>query len=205
MTFILLHLSAIERSPSLKTWLDSWLPTDTIYLSPQDWFVWGHDIIGGSKNKDGIWIPQTQAGTYVWDIPPAAADAALKELCKARIKRQDSLHIVTIPKLLTPTWQKQLFKAADLVLWMPPCLECWPTHMFEPCCIAILFPFISSSPWQLWETPRLLATGRKLSKMWKDDQMDGRDILRQLLVDCQRTQTMSRSMVRKVLFFEQSH
>ena len=202
MDFIPLHQSPLERSPQLKTWLFSWLPSDARILSPSDWFVRGHDIIGGEKNEDGIWTPTIKLGTYIWDLPPAAAEVALEELRKARIKRQDSLHVVLIPRLLTPMWQKQLFKAADIVLWIPPILDCWPAHMFEPCCLAFLFPFIRSAPWQLRGTPRLMATGRKLSKLWKDDQVDGRDILRELLVDCERFRTMPGSVVRKMLFFE---
>ena len=80
MSFIPLHLSAIKRSPTLKPWLLTWLPKETVFLSPQDWFIRGHDITGGTKNEDGIWIPQTQPGTYVWNLPPAAAEIALEEL-----------------------------------------------------------------------------------------------------------------------------
>ena len=124
-------------------------------------------IISGAKKEDGIWIPQIQHGTYVWNLPPAAAEAALEELWKARIKCQDSLHVVLVPRLLTPMWQKQLFKASDLFLWIPPGLPFWPSNMFEPCCLALLFPFINRTPWQLRGTPDswpLVGSCRKCGK-----------------------------------------
>jgi hypothetical protein len=43
-------------------------------------------------------------GTFVWAPPPAAAAVALEELRKARIKRQDSMHILVVPRLLMPEW-----------------------------------------------------------------------------------------------------
>ena len=202
MTFIPLHLSPFQRSPKLLAWTQSWLCKDTIFLKPEDWYVRGHDIIGAEVNDEGIWIPKIKHGTYVWDLPPAAASAAIEELRKSRIKRQDSLHIVLVPQLLTPLWQRQLFKASDLVLWIPPNLDCWPSNMYEPCCIAFLFPFLNSFPWQLRGTPKLMAAGRKLSKLWKEDPVDGRDFLRKLLLECRRLWSMPSSVVRKMLYFE---
>jgi hypothetical protein len=35
-------------------------------------------------------MPKLKPGTFLWAPPPAAADAALEELCKARHKRQTS-------------------------------------------------------------------------------------------------------------------
>jgi hypothetical protein len=36
---------------------------------------------------------------------------ALEELRKARIKRQDSMHIFVMPRLFTTKWLNQIFKA----------------------------------------------------------------------------------------------
>jgi hypothetical protein len=63
----------------------------------------GHDLIGGEINELCHWAPVHKAGTFVWAPPPAAAAVAIEELCKARIKRQDSLHIVIVPRLMTPS------------------------------------------------------------------------------------------------------
>ena len=52
MSFIPLHLSPFERSSTLLKWVRSWTPDDIIVLQPQDWYVRGHDIIGGSNNED---------------------------------------------------------------------------------------------------------------------------------------------------------
>jgi hypothetical protein len=43
LSFIPLHLSAIERSPSLKDWVSSWLGEGTEFLTPEQWFSRGHD------------------------------------------------------------------------------------------------------------------------------------------------------------------
>ena len=201
MKFIPLHLSPLARSPKLQGWIESWAPKDMIILKPEDWDVRGHDIVGGTVNEEGIWLPTIKKGTYLWNIPPAAASAVIKELRKARIKYQDSLHIVLIPGLLTPKWQKQLFKVADLIVWIPPCLEHWPANMYEPCCLAFLFPFLNSFPSQLRGMPKLMATRRKLPRRWKEDQMDGRDFLHKFLLECRQLQTIPSSSVQSMLYF----
>ena len=47
LSFCPWHLSAIERNSKLKLWLQSWLGEDAEFLSQEDWFVRGHDILGG--------------------------------------------------------------------------------------------------------------------------------------------------------------
>eukprot|EP00980_Cylindrotheca_fusiformis_P026529 scaffold16361_cov69-Cylindrotheca_fusiformis.AAC.2 len=120
--FIPLHLSAFQRTPLLEPWVRSWVGNQAVFLTPDDWFLRGHDIVGGdhvpanpSSGTVAFWT-----GVLVWSPPPAAANVALEELRKARIKRQVSTHIFLIPRLCTPSWLKQLFKAADLILEIPP-------------------------------------------------------------------------------------
>eukprot|EP00978_Attheya_sp_CCMP212_P042109 scaffold251331_cov29-Attheya_sp.AAC.1 len=92
LSFISFNESALDRSPKLKGWLESWIPGDVEFLDPTGWFVRGHDIIGGATNDIGFYIPQTKSGNYVWTPPPAAEEVALEQLRQARIKRQTSLH-----------------------------------------------------------------------------------------------------------------
>jgi hypothetical protein len=93
MTFILFHLSALQRSPGLRDWITTWLGSEAEFLTPQDWFIRGHGVSGGATDSKGFWHSQFKPGKFVWSPPPAAADVALEELRKARIKRQDLLHV----------------------------------------------------------------------------------------------------------------
>jgi hypothetical protein len=124
MSFIPLHLLAIQQSLPLKDWLKLWLGIKAEFLEPSDWFKRGHDISGGSKDAKGYWRPRILTGTFVWTPPTAAASVALEELRKARIKCQNLLHVVVIPRLLKPKWFRQLYKACDLVFNIPIGLSC---------------------------------------------------------------------------------
>eukprot|EP00956_Cyclotella_meneghiniana_P030672 scaffold78001_cov41-Cyclotella_meneghiniana.AAC.3 len=97
---------AVERSPTLLPWIQSWCLNSTIQpLTPDDWFETGHGITdGGNNNKRGIWIPthEPPGNTHLWTPPPAAADAALEQLLQARHKRTDTSHIIATPRLLAP-------------------------------------------------------------------------------------------------------
>ena len=71
--------------------------------------------------------------------PPAAAR-------KARIKRQNSLHVVIIPRLMKPLWLKHLFKTADVIFQIMPNTSHWSHFQFEPLTIALCFPFLPFHP-----------------------------------------------------------
>ena len=103
LSYIPLHLNALERSPELKQWIDSWLlPNDRgeeiTFLNYEGWFERGHDIIGGKPNCDGIWTPQYARSTYVWTPPPAGGLIAVEQFRRARLKREWSTHVVIIPR-----------------------------------------------------------------------------------------------------------
>ena len=171
------------------------------FLTPDDWFEKGHDICGWSTRSDNHSIPIIQAGTFVWSPPPAACNVAIEELRKTRIKRQDSTHIILIPRLMTPMWLKQLYKCCDLIVEIPPCCKYWNSNMFEPCVIGFCFPFLSHSPWQLRSTPKMRALRRTLQQMWKDDEVSPRFILRKFLLESRRFPHMQDVVVRKMLYF----
>jgi hypothetical protein len=106
LTFIPLHLNALERCSGLQEILRTVViprkgEDEIIFLSYKDWFVRGHDIVGGCKNDDGIWIPSYSSGTYVWTPPPAGAQLAVKQLRRARLKRENSTHVVIVPRLMS--------------------------------------------------------------------------------------------------------
>ena len=53
-------------------------------------------FIMGNVDAEGFWIPVIQSGVYVRIPPPAVADIYLKELHKARIRQNISIHVVVI-------------------------------------------------------------------------------------------------------------
>ena len=133
--------------------------------------------------------------------PPGAADAALEELRKARINRQDSTHFFICPRLLTTDWLKQLYKVADLVFHVLPGTPGWPTNMFEPLTVGIVFPFLRRRPWQFKGTPKMFYLAREVRKVFKNKEVDGGDFLRKLLLDCRRLFALQPDVVRRLLYF----
>jgi hypothetical protein len=200
--FIPIHLSGIERSPSLLDWLKGWCGGDAILLSPMEWFSEGHDISGWEvSSPSGIEYPLLSEGrTYVWAPPPFASDVALAELRKARIKRQTSCHVFVCPRLCCPLWIKQLYKAADVVIEIPSGTPGWPAGMHEPLLIGLLFPFLRHSPWQLRGTPKMHAMGRELRSLLKGEGLDPRDLLRKFWLQCIGLRKMREDVVRKMLY-----
>ena len=204
LSYIPLHKTPIQMSDTLFEWVRSWLGAKTELLTPMDWFTTGHDIRGWTLPSDhnDLSLPILRPGHFVWAPPPGGADVALEELRKARHKRQSSMHVFLCQRLLTPKWFKQLHKACDLVLEIPAGTSFWPEGNFEPLIVGLVFPFIRSQPWQLRGTPKMFSMDRKLRKMWKEDPVGGRDLLRKFCVQCWKMRSMSERMVSRVLFFE---
>lgn len=198
-----LHLTCLQRSPALQAWLERIAVPGrgerVEFLSSADWFQRGHDILGGAKNSDGIWIPHYQSGTYIWTPPPAGAWVAVEQLRMARVKREFSTHIFVVPHLMTPEWRRQLFRVSDLCIELPFFDEWKKEEQHEPLTIAFVFPFLSCKPWQLKRSPAFLGMGSMLRRMWKTDPAATGHLLHQL---CSYTRTlakMSESVVRQML------
>jgi hypothetical protein len=86
-SFIPIHKSAPERSPGLVSWIREWAGDDAIALEPINWFGMGYDIDGWVRGADRFERPRLAEGrAYIWLPPPYAADVAIAELRKARIK-----------------------------------------------------------------------------------------------------------------------
>ena len=134
-------VSALDRCPALKPWLLKTFGSKLEILKPRDWFSRGHDHFGGYYDARGYYRVTIRPGLYLWEPPPAAADAAIEEIRKARLKRRSSGHIIVIPKLVTTLWLKQVYKAADIVLTIPPIHTFWDSNMCESLVIALLFPY----------------------------------------------------------------
>jgi hypothetical protein len=203
LSFIPLHLSAIERCPTLLVWLNSWISQHLEVLTPLDWYELGHDIRGWTR--PGIDCPFARPvlrkGVFGWFPPPAAADVAMEQLRIARIKRQDSTHVIVIPRLLTPKWLKQLWKACDIVLSIPAGSEGWPVDMYEPVLIGICFPFLSFKPWQFRGVPKMFFMARELRRVFKEEGVDPRIVLRKFWKECHRMHTLPQDVVSRMLYF----
>ena len=201
--FIPLHLNAFERCSLVENWLRGWceLPGDDPFLSltPEGWFERGHDIVGGAKNSDGVWMPEYKSGNYFWFPPPAAANICIDELRKARHKRQTSTHIFVCPRIMAPSWRRQMHRSADLILSIPPGHPAWPTEMHEPLTIAIYFPFLKSKPWQLKGSAKLLDVARQVQSLLSSDPGSERPFLCQFWKLARQLPSMSRNVVLQVL------
>jgi hypothetical protein len=205
LVHIPIYLSAIDRAQgNLLPWIRSWTSAEASVLSPFDWFQLGHDIAGWTRSKDGFSRPRIINGTrtYIWAPPPFAAEVAIAELRKARIKRQMSSHVFICPRLCTTLWQRQLFKCADIVFEVPVGSKVWPSDMHEPLLIGLLFPFLRVKPWQLRGTPKMHAVGRELRGLFADSEVDPGNFLRKFWITSLGLKHMPEKLVRKMLYFE---
>jgi hypothetical protein len=192
-TFVPLHLSAMQRSPALLSWVRSWIPFRGIQpLTPEGWFVQGHGVTGkGSSLPGGGWDPElSKHHWFLWDPPPATAGAAVEELSASRHKCPYLNHVFLCPRLFTQYWQKRLFKVADIILELPPgVMPFWPAEMHEPFLVALTLRFATVFPWQLRQHPGLLDLGREVQEVWRRLAQHDRHLLCQL---CRFPSTLER-------------
>ena len=198
-----LHRSAFQRLPELQDWINSWISNcrneQAVLLDPTGWCERGHDIVGSRSNCDGVWMPEYQAGTFLWGPPPAAARFAIEEFRKARLKRQASAHVVCVPRLLTPEWCRQIFKSADFIFELPVGHPVWGFDMHEPLQIAVYFPYLNRCPWELRRTKLLVDLARKVQRVLKSDPSLGRHILSELSLLTGRMDSLPIRELRSVL------
>ena len=201
--FVPIHLGAIERSPKILQWIESWAREDKRsswqVLCPEDWFDRGHDLWEGSTNSDGMWIPTYKKGNFIWSPPPTLAETALEQLRQARHKRQSSTHIFVCPRLMEPYWSRHLTRSADFVFVIPAGSSFWENDMHEPLIVGVYLPFLSFSPWQWKGEPALLGLDRELRKVWKEDQRAGGRLLRKFWSEQKRVSNLSPKLASTVL------
>ena len=165
LSFVPLNETAFERQPNLETWILSTIPLGVwCTLDSTGWYERGHT-----------------PGNYVWAPPPAAAPAALEQLCEAKHIRPDCGHVFVCPALMTPRWRRKLGKIADFVFHIPVGSSVWSKDQHEPLIVGLICPLLSSSPWQVRHCGSALARVRQgLSQVWSEDQVHERDTLREL-------------------------
>jgi len=211
LSFVPLHLSAAERSPSILGWVKGWITPclksgEVIeILTEADWFWRAHDIDGGFINPDGLWTPKYRTGLFVWFPAPASGQVAVEQLREARNKRTQSLHVIIIPRMFSCLWRRQLLRVADISFELPFIDQIWSKEeQHEPLTIAFVFPFLNHSPWQLRRAPAFLEMARVMSRVWKEDNLAPGCVLCKLLSSTRALGAMSKELVRRVLLSSRS-
>jgi hypothetical protein len=163
-----LHLSALQRSVSLRSWLTEWLGDSFRVATPKDWFQAAQQI--GSDSRDETWI---------WDLPPGAALAALEELGLGRRKRHERLRaVVVVPQLLQNEWRRHFCRIVDFYFVIPAgAIPEWPSTMHEALTIGLCLPLCRYRPWSWKRVPFMVPLGIALSKMHKEGDPTTRDLL----------------------------
>lgn len=172
LQYVPLHLSAMDRSATITTWLESWASSDGVpftILEPFAWFSSGH------RSPRGVWCP-----------PPAAADAALPEVAKAIHRHPHLSHIILIPRLMTSHWRRLFGKIVDIQFTVPLGCTFWPLTNFEPLVVGIVFPLTRHPPWRLCGTTFMDCMARELSALPPSDHTWGRPLLCQLFLQTWR-------------------
>jgi hypothetical protein len=186
LDYVPLNLSALTRSDKVEPWIRSWWNSDygeLKTLEPEGWYDEAH-----------------AEGCFLWAPPPAAADVAAELLGEAKHKRPMCAHIVVVPRLMTGRWRRAMIKESDFWTTIPAGTSFWPAEMHEPLTICISFPLIRCNPWCIKGTPFLEKLGRELRPLWLDREERCRDLLRELLVQTSKFQSMQEGMVRRMLY-----
>lgn len=194
------HRSPLEVHPPLLQTLKEWLGDKSILLEPKDWYCRAHDLVDGYKDHNGFWRWKTQKSTYIWNVAPGAANVAIEQLRRARIKRRESTHVFLVQSLCTTEWQRQLFREADLIFNVPVGADCWPTNCYEKLVVAIALPYLKYRPWRIRRTPKLCYLERELRRMFQKTDMASRDILCKFWSEIQKLYYMQEHVVLNMLY-----
>ena len=140
----------LEISTWLEERLKSWVGEYAEILEPVDWFVCNNDLDQdpGAKetNVEGRYMPYYYSGKMIWIPAPADTITAIVELLKASQKRQKSIDMFIVSRLMSPLWWKQLLKSADIVLELKPGHSYFTLEMLEPPTSAVYYPYLSHIP-----------------------------------------------------------
>ena len=189
-SFIPIHLSPMERSDKVEEWVRGlWNEEEQgelILLSPEGWY----DM---SMKK----------GAFLWDVAPAAGEAAVEQLCIHVHGRPENTHLFIIPRLCTCHWRKQLGKACDILLNIEPIHDFWNKDMHEPFVLGIYLPLLPSQhayrPWRFKYTSHVGILERQMRGM----QLGGGDMdwsyLRQFLLLERKVSTVPHDVAREML------
>ena len=93
-------------------------------------------------------------------------------------------------------WRKQLLKVVDVFVMMPFNINIWKKCNIESRILTIILPFHKSSPWKLRNARFVRECEGILQKLWKDDFLLGRYVLRKLFETARSLESLSGIIVR---------
>jgi hypothetical protein len=133
-----LHLTPLQQSPTLETWLSTWVEGAFRVASPKDWFQDAQQM--GTERPEETWV---------WDLPPGAALTVLEELGTARLKRHERLRgIVIVPQLLQNEWRRRFCRIVDFYFVIPAgAIPEWPVAMHKALTVGLYLPLCRYRPW----------------------------------------------------------
>lgn len=100
---------------------------------------------------------------------------------------------------MSPRWRRLFHKVVDVSFVVDAGVSFWPTNMFEPLFVGVLFPFIRHRPWQLKRAPVMVAVGRQLRQVFKEGDVVGGRVLRKLFKLTRRLDTVQASVALGLL------
>ena len=120
-------------------------------------------------------------------------------MLKARHKRSDTFHMLLVPWIMTPCWWRLFHKACDFSFAISPGCAYWPSDIFEPLWVGILFPFVKHRPWCLKRAPLLLNFGRDLHSVLQTGEGNAGAILCKLTLFPKRVDALPFNLACRVL------
>jgi hypothetical protein len=100
---------------------------------------------------------------------------------------------------MAPRWRRLFHKVVDLSFVVDANVSFWPSNMFEPLFVGIVFPFSRHRPWSLKRAPLMVEVGRELRQMFKEGDVVGGRVLRKLFKLTKRLDTVPASVALGLL------
>jgi hypothetical protein len=148
-----LHLGVLEHIPQVLEWIHSWAGVLQLeVLSPEGWYTDGHKQVN-----------------FLCPPPPAAADAAVEQLCEAVHKRPQGTHLSRTPFLMNNRWRKQMLKATDLKFFLKAECQVWDYSNHEPLGFFVYLPLCRHEPWRMRYTATVVELESALRILPCDD------------------------------------
>jgi hypothetical protein len=136
----------------------------------------------------------------VWCPPPAAADAALEQLCKCHLKRPGGVSsLFKVPRVLTSRWRKRGFRVGTFSFTIPSATAVWKKGQHEPLMCIVCLPISCHRPWSLRGTKLVGDTERILRGMRSFNTSRMGSLLRKFLEQVRALESMPTGMVRHLL------
>jgi hypothetical protein len=178
-----LHFSALEQNPEVLDWIRSWTGVLNLeVLSPEGWYTNGH-----------------KQGNFLWNPPPASADAAVEQLYEDVHKRPQCTHVFIAAFMMTNRWRKQMLKATDLKFFLKPECHIWDSSYHEPLGLFINLPLFRHEPWSMRYTDPVVELESSLRSIPCNDILQKGNILSRFLEQVRKLDAMPEGVVRLVL------